>query len=65
MYEEVEMLKAGEGGFQGGGYVDSCCFLTFRTRLLARRRVLSAYNEEAITIPFLSPCDLMIDSASG
>jgi hypothetical protein len=53
MYEEVEMLKAGEGGFQGGGYVDSCCFLTFRTRLLARRRVLSAYNEEAITIPFL------------
>jgi hypothetical protein len=41
MYEEVEMLKAGEGGFQGGGYVDAYCFLTFRARPLARRRVLS------------------------
>jgi len=35
------MLKAGEGGFQGGGYVDAYCFLTFRARPLARRRVLS------------------------
>jgi hypothetical protein len=59
------MLKAGEGGFQGGSYVDSCYFLTFKARPLARRRVLSPYNEQAITIPFLSPCDLMTDNASG